>query len=84
MSLPHVPPPASWEGTAMAVLALLVPSLMLGVLLMLGRYEDFLLPGVRERAPDEAPAPRDAGSRAGAPAVAHTGPTDPAGLPGGP
>ncbi|MFF5339197.1 hypothetical protein ACH46L_23220 [Streptomyces althioticus] len=28
----------------MAVLALLVPSLMLGVILMLGRYEDYVLP----------------------------------------
>ncbi|GGX05808.1 hypothetical protein GCM10010297_29220 [Streptomyces malachitofuscus] len=31
----------------MAVLALFIPPLMLGVLLMLGRYEDLLLPPVR-------------------------------------
>ncbi len=31
----------------MAVLALLIPPLMLGVILMLGRYEDLLLPPVR-------------------------------------
>ncbi|WP_055693685.1 hypothetical protein [Streptomyces prasinopilosus] len=68
----------------MVVLALLVPSLMLGVLLMLDRYEDLLLPGVRERAPDGVPAPREAGPRAGAPAVAHTGPPGPGGLPGSP
>ncbi|MDT0396546.1 MULTISPECIES: hypothetical protein [Streptomyces] len=30
----------------MVVLALLIPPVMLGVLLMLGRYEDFLLPPV--------------------------------------
>ncbi|MFI8089591.1 hypothetical protein ACIF9R_14920 [Streptomyces sp. NPDC086080] len=37
----------------MAVLALLIPSFMLGVILMLGRYEDLLLPPVR---PPEEPA----------------------------
>ncbi|MEU5523738.1 hypothetical protein ACIQCD_07450 [Streptomyces sp. NPDC093250] len=31
----------------MAVLALVIPPLMLGVILMLGRYEDLLLPPVR-------------------------------------
>ncbi|WP_326755802.1 hypothetical protein OH738_06900 [Streptomyces hirsutus] len=61
MPHPYVPLPASWEGTAMAVLALLIPPLMLGVLLMLGRYEDLLLPGVREQVPDGVPAPQDAG-----------------------
>ncbi|MDT3723737.1 hypothetical protein ROS62_02040 [Streptomyces sp. DSM 41972] len=35
----------------MAVLALLVPSLMLGVILMLGRYEDHVLPP-REAEPE--------------------------------
>ncbi|MFD5662788.1 hypothetical protein [Streptomyces hirsutus] len=45
----------------MAVLALLIPPLMLGVLLMLGRYEDLLLPGVGEQVPDGVPAPQDAG-----------------------
>lgn len=34
----------------MAVLAVLIPSLMLGVILMLGRYEELLLPS----APPEA------------------------------
>ncbi|MGY0070913.1 hypothetical protein ACWZEH_29885 [Streptomyces sp. QTS137] len=57
----------------MAVLAVLVPSLMLGVLLVLGRYEELLLPGPPERAPDSATPPQDAGIRAGvtpaAPAV---------------
>ncbi|MDN3268815.1 hypothetical protein [Streptomyces sp. MA15] len=38
----------------MAVLALLVPSLMLGVLLTLGRYEDYVLPPR-----DADPEPRD-------------------------
>ncbi|MER6112921.1 hypothetical protein AB0O86_24550 [Streptomyces hirsutus] len=61
----------------MAVLALLIPPLMLGVLLMLGRYEDLLLPGVGEQVPDGVPAPQD-----GAPAAAHTGLTDPGGFPG--
>lgn len=37
----------------MAVLALLIPSFMLGVILMLGRYEDLLLPPAR---PPEEPA----------------------------
>ncbi|MBT3166052.1 hypothetical protein HTV80_23515 [Streptomyces sp. Vc74B-19] len=43
----------------MAVLALLVPSLMLGVILMLGRYEDFVLPP-RDADPEprESPAGR--------------------------
>ncbi|MEY7980061.1 hypothetical protein AB8O53_27510 [Streptomyces pilosus] len=36
----------------MVVLALLVPTLMLGVVLMLGRYEDVLLPPVQ---PPEEP-----------------------------
>lgn len=31
----------------MAVLALFIPPLMLGVILMLGRYEDLLLPPAR-------------------------------------
>ncbi|MFD0226496.1 hypothetical protein ACWGPD_37300 [Streptomyces hirsutus] len=66
----------------MAVLALLIPPLMLGVLLMLGRYEDLLLPGVGEQVPDGVPAPQDAGPGAGAPAAAHTGLTDPGGFPG--
>ncbi|MFF0105096.1 hypothetical protein [Streptomyces hirsutus] len=44
----------------MAVLALFIPPLMLGVLLMLGRYEDLLLPGVSEQVPDGVPAPQDA------------------------
>ncbi|MFE9922632.1 hypothetical protein ACFYQA_13890 [Streptomyces sp. NPDC005774] len=68
----------------MAVLAVLIPPLMLGVLLMLGRYEDLLLPGVRDQAPDGLPVPQDAGPRAGAPAAASTGRTDPGGFPGGP
>ncbi|GAB2793390.1 hypothetical protein GCM10027073_27090 [Streptomyces chlorus] len=68
----------------MAVLALLIPPFMLGVLLMLGRYEELLLPGVREHAPDGVPAPQDAGPRAGAAAAAHTGRTDPGGFPGSP
>ncbi|GAA2256532.1 hypothetical protein GCM10010415_17030 [Streptomyces atrovirens] len=37
----------------MAVLAVLIPPLMLGVILMLGRYEDFVLPP----APPEADPP---------------------------
>ncbi|MFF9331521.1 hypothetical protein [Streptomyces albogriseolus] len=41
----------------MVVLALLVPSLMLGVILMLGRYEDFVLPpGEAEPEPGDRPA----------------------------
>ncbi|MGW5973799.1 hypothetical protein [Streptomyces sp. NPDC055186] len=50
----------------MAVLAVLIPLLMLGVLLMLGRYEDLVLPGMQEQEPRGFPAPRDgdvAGSR---------------------
>ncbi|MBT3154174.1 hypothetical protein HTV45_25440 [Streptomyces sp. CHD11] len=43
----------------MAVLALLVPSFMLGVILLLGRYEDFLLPPVQ---PPEEPAEPGLGS----------------------
>ncbi|WP_164555569.1 MULTISPECIES: hypothetical protein [unclassified Streptomyces] len=40
----------------MAVLALLIPPFMLGVILMLGRYEDLLLPPVRyEEEPAETP-----------------------------
>ena len=50
----RTPPTRLPEGPAMVVLALLVPFLMLGVLLMLGRYEDYVLP------PREAePEPRD-------------------------
>lgn len=37
----------------MAVLALFVPPLMLGVILMLGRYEELLLPPARPE--DESP-----------------------------
>lgn len=68
----------------MAVLAVLIPPLMLGVLLMLGLYEDLLLPGVREQAPDGVPAQQDAASPADAVAAAHTGRTDPGGFPGSP
>ncbi|MEF9907599.1 hypothetical protein [Streptomyces sp. P9-A2] len=67
----------------MAVLAVLVPPLMLGILIMLGRYEDLLLPGVREQAPDGVPAPQDVGPRAGPAAAASTGRTDPGGFTGG-
>ncbi|GAA3495502.1 hypothetical protein GCM10019016_026020 [Streptomyces prasinosporus] len=52
------PPTRLPEGPAMVVLALLVPSLMLGVILMLGRYEDFVLPP-REAEPE--PGDRPAG-----------------------
>lgn len=45
----------------MAVLAVLIPSLMLGVLLMLGRYEDLVLPGMQEQDPEGGPAPHDRG-----------------------
>ncbi|MBL3666286.1 hypothetical protein JL475_09825 [Streptomyces sp. M2CJ-2] len=45
----------------MAVLAVLIPILMLGVLLMLGRYEDLVLPGVQEQDPDGLPAPHGRG-----------------------
>ncbi|MFH8448412.1 hypothetical protein ACH4CD_04165 [Streptomyces fungicidicus] len=40
----------------MVVLAVLVPPLMLGVILMLGRYEEFLLPPARPEGdtPDSA------------------------------
>ncbi|WP_431989087.1 hypothetical protein [Streptomyces albogriseolus] len=40
----------------MVVLALLVPFLMLGVILMLGRYEDFVLPS-REAEPKPGDRP---------------------------
>ncbi|MEU3947575.1 hypothetical protein [Streptomyces sp. NPDC029526] len=39
----------------MAVLAVLIPVLMLGMLLMMGRYEDLVLP--READPDAVPDP---------------------------
>ncbi|MFF3895261.1 hypothetical protein ACFYY3_19100 [Streptomyces sp. NPDC001812] len=45
----------------MAVLAVLIPIFMLGVLLMLGRYEELVLTGVREQDPDGLPAPHDRG-----------------------
>jgi hypothetical protein len=41
----------------MAVLAVIIPILMLGVLLALGRYEELLLPGTREDADREALEP---------------------------
>ncbi|MFF9488996.1 hypothetical protein [Streptomyces sp. NPDC014676] len=40
----------------MAVLAVLIPPLMLGVILMLGRYEDVVLPPAPPEA--EPPEPR--------------------------
>ncbi|CAL9378138.1 hypothetical protein ACWDUG_02480 [Streptomyces cellulosae] len=46
----------------MVVLALLVPFLMLGVLLMLGRYEDYVLP---PREPEPEPADRPVGGLRG-------------------
>ncbi|MGV9954698.1 hypothetical protein ACWDU0_22810 [Streptomyces cellulosae] len=48
----------------MVVLALLVPFLMLGVLLMLGRYEDYVLPP-REPEPEPEPADRPVGGLRG-------------------
>ncbi len=47
----RTPPTRLPEGPAMVVLALLVPFLMLGVILMLGRYEDYVLPP-REAEPE--------------------------------
>ncbi|MEV5339460.1 hypothetical protein AB0K93_13365 [Streptomyces sp. NPDC052676] len=42
----------------MAVLAVLLPFVLLAVVLALGRYEELILPGDRDRdrAPDAAPA----------------------------
>ncbi|GAA1427060.1 hypothetical protein GCM10009601_37530 [Streptomyces thermospinosisporus] len=63
----------------MAVLAALIPLLMLGVLLLLGRYEELLLPLRSEddagRRPEPAAAPR-----ASAPATSAALPP-PAGTP---
>jgi hypothetical protein len=59
------------------LLALLIPVLMLGVVLALGRYEELLLPGA-----DAEPAPDALGLDAAAPVVG--GPTaspGPAGAP---
>ncbi|MFE7815541.1 hypothetical protein ACFU5P_27105 [Streptomyces sp. NPDC057433] len=71
----------------MAVLAVLIPSLMLGVVLMLGRYEELLLPVPPERAPDGLAPPGDAGTRAGAtlaaPAAAPAVRAGPGRVPGG-
>lgn len=39
----------------MAVLAVLIPVLMLGMLLMMGRYEDLVLPRDAEPRPDPEP-----------------------------
>jgi hypothetical protein len=50
----RTPPTRLPEGPATVVLALLVPFLMLGVLLMLGRYEDYVLPP-REPEPADRP-----------------------------
>ncbi|MCX2926858.1 hypothetical protein [Streptomyces sp. NEAU-W12] len=67
----------------MAVLAVLIPSLMLGVVLMLGRYEELLLPVPPERAPDGLAPPRDAGTRAGLPLTAPAVRAEPGRVPGG-
>ncbi|MFD3734197.1 hypothetical protein [Streptomyces sp. NPDC058632] len=66
----------------MAVLAVLIPSLMLGVLLMLGHYEELLLPGPRERAPDGVTPARDAGARAGVTLAAPAVRAEPGRVPG--
>ncbi|MEU3147391.1 MULTISPECIES: hypothetical protein [unclassified Streptomyces] len=67
----------------MAVLAVLIPSLMLGVVLMLGRYEELLLPVPPERAPDGLAPPGDAGTRAGATLAAPAVRAGPGRVPGG-
>ncbi|MDL5204742.1 hypothetical protein [Streptomyces sp. ALI-76-A] len=41
----------------MAVLAVIIPLLMLGVVLALGRYEDLLLPGEEPDRPEPSAAP---------------------------
>ncbi|MFF4269351.1 hypothetical protein [Streptomyces sp. NPDC001536] len=53
----------------MAVLAVLIPLLMLGAVLALGRYEELLLPAEREEAVPlpPAPAPGPAGTPAPSP-----------------
>ncbi|MFG2373063.1 hypothetical protein ACGFY9_16475 [Streptomyces sp. NPDC048504] len=60
----------------MAVLAVLVPPLMLGLVLALGRYEELLLPEPEAARPapaaaptDAAPSPIPAGSPASSPRI---------------
>ncbi|MEV6957888.1 hypothetical protein AB0M97_01520 [Streptomyces sp. NPDC051207] len=54
----------------MAILAVFIPVLMLGVVLALGRYEDFLLPGDQDPVNVEPAGTRPISSRgaAGTPA----------------
>ncbi|MFD7684992.1 hypothetical protein [Streptomyces sp. NPDC059781] len=49
----------------MAVLAVLIPPLMLGVILMLGRYEDFVLPPAPPVPPEADPPETRLGSLGG-------------------
>ncbi|MEV2215540.1 hypothetical protein AB0H86_29610 [Streptomyces sp. NPDC050997] len=56
----------------MAVLAVMIPLLMLGVLLALGRYEELLLPGDEADRYEPAVAPPTAASVATSPGPAGT------------
>jgi hypothetical protein len=66
----------------MAVLAVLIPPLMLGLVLALGRYEELLLPQKDTARPAPAAAPTEPASagnpapspRIPAPSIAHSSP----------
>ncbi|MGI5366309.1 hypothetical protein [Streptomyces iakyrus] len=56
----------------MAMLAVLIPLLMLGVVLVLGRYEELLLPQEDAGRPEPAVVPPNAAAATSSPAPAGT------------